>query len=79
MVLRQRGYVDQVAHDWADASDRYSCRRDKSGLGASGFPEGLILLDTVPVARVSYNGRIWPLAPWAPGQKPIYDNRLPGI
>ncbi len=76
LVLCQPGYPDQAADDWADASVRYCRRRDRSGLGASGFPEGAILLDAIPVARVSYNGRIWPLAPWSPGQEPIYDNRV---
>lgn len=75
LVLRQPGYPDQAADDWADASLRYCRRRERSGLGASGFPEGAILLDAIPVARVSYNGRIWPLAPWSSDQEPIYDNR----
>ncbi len=31
--------------------------------------------DGIAIARISYNGRIWPLGPWSPETKPIYDNR----
>lgn len=77
MIVRQPGYADLIACDWADASQLYCRRRDKSGLGASGFPEATVLLDDIPVGRISYNGRIWPLAPWTPEVEPIYDNRQP--
>jgi hypothetical protein len=77
MVLCQPGYADEVAATWADASRRYCRRRDRSGLGASGFPDGAILLDGIPIGRVSYNGRIWPNAAWGPDMMPIYDNRPP--
>ncbi|MEN2790233.1 hypothetical protein ABC974_11400 [Sphingomonas oligophenolica] len=30
---------------------------------------------SMPVARISYNGRIWPIAEWTPGDQPIFDNR----
>lgn len=77
MIVRQPGYSDLVACDWADASRLYCHRRDKSGLGASGFAEATILLDGIAVGRISYNGRIWPLVPWTNEVEPIYDNRLP--
>ncbi|PJG49643.1 hypothetical protein CAF53_02570 [Sphingobium sp. LB126] len=77
MVLRQPGFADEVAVDWADASRRYCRRRDRSGLGANGFPDGAILLADIPIGRVSYNGRIWPKATWVPDMTPIYDNRPP--
>jgi len=76
MIIKQCGHPDLPARDWADASRRYSSRREASGLGASGFPEAAIHLDDVPVARISYNGRIWPLGSWGPDTQPIYDNRV---
>jgi len=45
------------------------------GLGARDLPEAVLLLGKQPIARVSYNGRIWPLGDWLPGAQPIYDNR----
>ena len=75
MTVRQPGYPDIPVTDWADASRRYSRRRDTSGLGASAFPEGVLLLDETAIARISYNGRIWPLTHWTPGVEPIFDNR----
>lgn len=74
-VLVQPGFPDQAAADWADASSTFSARRDRSGLGASDFPEGTIQLAGVAIARVSYNGRIWALGEWARDSEPIYDNR----
>lgn len=79
MIVRQPGYTDLVACDWADASRLYSRRRDASGLGASGFPDAILLLDGIEVGRLGYNGRIWPLVPWTPGIEPIYDNQQPGL
>ena len=78
MIVRQPGYADLAADGWAEASRLYCRRRDASGLGASGFPDGVVLLDDIAVGRLSYNGRIWPLVPWTPEIEPIYDNRQPG-
>lgn len=75
MILRQRGYPDLTVKDLADASRQFCERRDASGLGASGFPDASILVDGRPIARTSYNGRIWPPGPWDPETEPLYDNR----
>jgi len=75
MAIRQPGYAELVATDWADASRRYCRRRDHSGLGASAFPDGTVLIDGIAIARIGYNGRIWPLGHWSPDMAPIYDNR----
>lgn len=72
-VLVQPGFPDQVAGTWADASSAFSARREMSGLGASEFPEGALHLAGVAIARVSYNGRIWPLGEWTRRSEPIYD------
>ena len=58
---------------FADASRVYETERDKSGEGASTFPEGR-LADDKKRYRISYNGRIWD-GPWFSGQTPVYDNR----
>lgn len=76
MILRHRGYLDLMVDDLADASRRFCERRDASGLGASGFPNGSILVDGRPVARTSYNGRIWLPGPSDPDAGPLYDNRV---
>ncbi|MFB0874995.1 MULTISPECIES: hypothetical protein [unclassified Sphingobium] len=75
MILRQRGFPDLALDDFADVSRRFCARRDASGLGASSFPDASILRDGRPVARVSYNGRVWPPGPWDPASQPLYDHR----
>jgi len=44
--------------DLAEASRAYQEVRDASGLGASKFPEGRVVIDG-NAYRVSYNGRVW--------------------
>ena len=75
MIIRQTGYPDLEACDWADASRLYGERREASGFGASAFPEAILLLGDISVGRISYNGRIWPLGEWHADMKPIFDNR----
>ena len=57
------------------ASAIYCQLRDKSGQGASRFPGAVISKDGQAFARISYNGRVWPLAEWTEGQTPLYCNR----
>ncbi len=78
MIVRQTGYPDLEADDWANASRLYSERREESGLGASAFPEAILLLGDVPVGRISYNGRIWPRGEWHADTTPIFDIRQEG-
>lgn len=42
-----------------EASRLYGELRDKSGKGASKWPEGKIETEDGTVYRVSYNGRVW--------------------
>lgn len=65
-----------TASDLADASAKYSEVRDASGEGASTFYDGVVMQDGKPVARISYNGRIWPLEDWTPDMTPLFDNRV---
>jgi hypothetical protein len=47
------------------------------GHGASDFPEGKVYDTTAAkpklVARVSWNGKVWPVKPWSPGDVPMFD------
>ena len=72
----QKGYPDIWAADWADASRLYCDRRDMNGLGASMFPEATLLLEHMPVGRISYTGRIWLPGEWRPDDRPLYDNQI---
>lgn len=73
--VAQKGYSDLFAADWAEASHLYCERREALGLGASMFPEALLLIGDMPVGRISYNGRIWPPGEWQPDDEPLFDNR----
>lgn len=54
------------------ASEMYCEARDASGLGASDVPEAKVVNESgKSIARISYNGRVWPSQPWHPGQEPI--------
>lgn len=76
--LRLRFTVDGEPH-WLrnltslDACQRvYVSLRDEFGLGASRFGGGEIFDQFGQyVARISFNGRLWPALPWTPGMKPL--------
>ncbi|MFC3443855.1 hypothetical protein ACFOKF_22150 [Sphingobium rhizovicinum] len=71
----QKGHPALWASNWAEASRLHCERRDKLGLGSSAFPEAIIHVFDMPVARISFNGRIWALGEWEPTARPIYDNQ----
>ena len=57
-----------------EASRKYCDLRDASGRGASWFRDGEVRDDVgVLVARISYNGRVWPPEAWQPGMKPLLE------
>lgn len=61
---------------YAEASAVYSAARDASGEGASTFRDGVVKdANGRTMARVSYNGRVWPPGPYVEGAVPLYDNR----
>lgn len=70
LIIRRKAV--EVA-DFAEASKLYDAARTKSGQGVRTFPDGEIKADRATIARVSYNAKIWPVEPWAPGQVPLYD------
>ena len=71
----------QVA-DFKQASEMFCAVRDHNERayghgGASKTPDLMIVTaEGRTVARISYNGRVWPPQEWTPEQKPLYDNRV---
>lgn len=63
-----RNDIGPVENLYEEASRVYRSQRDKSGEGGSTFPEGVIVLDNADIARISYNGRVWPMDAWRPDQ-----------
>jgi hypothetical protein len=53
--------------------------RDKKGEGASQTPSPNIVDEAgAVIARVSFNGRVWPPGDWTADAVPLYDNRTSG-
>lgn len=57
-----------------DASEKWETFRDTTGAGASQIGEGATIVDQdgKEIARISYNGRIWPPGEWTSGTEPLY-------
>lgn len=73
-VLTIPGRIDpRPAASFEEASRIYSALRDESGEGYRTWPEGYIADYGVNVARLSYNGRVWPMDEWKPGMKPLQE------
>lgn len=53
------------------ASLLFSQLRDVWDEGSSTFPDGRITSGHKLLARVSYNGCVWPPEPWTPGATPL--------
>lgn len=73
LTLRLGGrYKDRQCADLNCAQRAYVHLRERSGLGASRFPEGVVLDERgVHVARISYNGRAWANEKWTPEEVPL--------
>lgn len=63
--------------DFAEASAIYDAMRSASGQGMRTFPDGEIVADGEPIARVSYNAKVWPVEPWFPGQQALFNPYAP--
>jgi hypothetical protein len=57
-----------------DASQKWCAFRDATGAGASEIGEDVMIYNQTgtPVARISYNGKVWPPVEWKPGLEPLY-------
>ncbi len=76
MRLFIEGRLSREVATLQEASVRYESERDASGEGASTFPDGDVLdPDGRTIARVSYNGRVWPPGPYDPAATPLWDKR----
>lgn len=57
-----------------DCQRAYVEARNASGLGASQFGYGEVYDESGQhLARISYNGRLWPPLPWTPDMRPLAD------
>lgn len=75
-IFLRIGRREYPVADFAQASEMFCRARDESGFGASKVPQVFIVDDAGEcVAKISYNGRVWPPEEWQPGQQPLFDNR----
>lgn len=58
--------------DMAEASNLCRSYIETHGLGAGNWAGGLVCEGDHPVARVSYNGKVWPVGEWFPEMGPLY-------
>jgi hypothetical protein len=68
------GSVTWVKHipDLETAQRAYVNMRDNLDLGASQFSSGEVFDEMGQhIARISYNGRLWPAGPWSPETEPL--------
>lgn len=70
---------------FAEVSRTFVAVRDETGATGSDPRFGpvmpkceIVAADGAVVARVSYNGRVWPAVEWRPGLSPLYDPRARG-
>lgn len=76
VMFLQVGALAYRVTSFAQASQMFCVARDKYGEGTSNTPTPLIVDgDGLVIARVSYNGRVWPGTAWTIDAKPLYDNQ----
>jgi hypothetical protein len=73
MILKIGSRASFEVSSFEEASRVYARYRDASFQGASTFPDGVILDGNRTIARVSYNGKVWPPRKWSPGQTPLFN------
>jgi hypothetical protein len=74
MIVSFAGQKGKQVASLAEASALYCAARDRGvGRGASKFRPGEIHENGVLIARISYNGKVWPAEDWHPGQVPLLD------
>lgn len=66
--IRGKTYSFKDAHYMIEM---FEFLRDDSGEGASTWPTPLVRKNGTVVARISYNGRVWPNKEWTPELKSI--------
>jgi hypothetical protein len=73
VILKIGNRASVNVSSFEEASRIYTQYRDASLEGASTFPDGIILDRTRTVARVSYNGKVWPPTKWSRRQVPLFN------
>jgi hypothetical protein len=73
MILKIGKRASLEVSSFEEASIVYAQYREASLEGASTFPDGLIRDGRRTVARVSYNGKVWPPGKWREGQMPLFN------
>jgi hypothetical protein len=73
LVLTIPGIFAFSVESLEEASRVYGRTRQRLGLGSRDMAEGRVSECGVPVARISYNGRIWPPGEWVEGMKPLQE------
>ncbi len=69
---RRENRVIKGLRTLVEVQTAYIEARNGFDAGASRFGEGEVIDEMgQTVARVSYNGRLWPAGPWFPGQMPL--------
>lgn len=58
----------------SELSAQYGLLRDKSGQGASRFPDAIVFEDGRQIGYISYNGRIWEgtSQEWSPNTRCLF-------
>ena len=78
MIVSFAGQKGKEVKDFAEASALYCKARDHGrGQGASKFRPGEIRENGKLIARISYNGNVWPPEDWFSGMRPLLN--LTGI
>jgi hypothetical protein len=70
LIIPERLSPPMAVESFEEASKIFSKLRDDSNEGASTWPDGLINDYGSNVARISYNGRVWPMDETSP---PLFD------
>jgi hypothetical protein len=65
--------VQVKVRDFAEASKVCRAYIAKYDLGGGNWTGGIICQERIAIARVSYNGRVWPVGKWNPYMRPLYD------
>lgn len=74
MIVSFAGQKGKKVSSLKEASDLYCAARDRGiGRGASRFRPGEIHENGMLIARISYNGKVWPPEEWHSGQVPLLD------
>lgn len=73
LIIAERLSPPEPVDSFEEASRRFQELRDEADEGASTWPDGLINDYGMNVARISYNGKVWPMGKWTSQMKPLFN------